>query len=153
MTGESFKLQGLADAADVTPRTVRYYIAQGLMPSPGRLGANTRYGREHLERLRLIRSLQDEGLPLAEIRDRVTDQLAMMSAPMLAEASPRPLAPMLRRVSNDPSALEPPNAAAGRSSWDRIVLAPGIELHLQRPASPDTLSMVDTILALAGHRA
>ena len=90
MTDESFRLQDLADAAGVTPRTVRYYIAQGLLPSPGRLGANTRYGREHLERLRLIRRLQDQGLPLAEIRDRVDDQPALMSAPMLAEASPPP---------------------------------------------------------------
>src|SRR5690606_39638146 len=62
-----------------------------LLPSPGRLGANTRYGREHLDRLHLIRTLQDQGLSLAEIRDRLEPR----PAPMLADASWAPLEPRL----------------------------------------------------------
>ena len=40
-------------------------------PSPGAAGPATRYGEGHLARLRLIRRLQREHLPLAEIRVRL----------------------------------------------------------------------------------
>lgn len=66
-----YSLTELARLADVTPRTVRYYIAQGLLPSPDAAGPATRYGDAHLARLRLIKRLQREHLPLAEIRQRL----------------------------------------------------------------------------------
>lgn len=66
-----YSLTELARLADVTPRTVRYYVAQGLLPSPDAAGPATRYGDAHLARLRLIRRLQREHLPLAEIRVRL----------------------------------------------------------------------------------
>ena len=53
-----YSLSELAKLADVSPRTVRYYIAQGLLPSPVQQGPNTRYTDAHLDRLRLIRRLQ-----------------------------------------------------------------------------------------------
>ena len=39
-----YSLQELADLADVTPRTIRYYIVQGLLPSPEGAGPAARYG-------------------------------------------------------------------------------------------------------------
>ncbi len=72
MPGENkFSLADLADLVGVTPRTVRYYVAQGLLPSPGQVGPGARYTDGHLDRLRLIRRLQHEHLPLAEIRARL----------------------------------------------------------------------------------
>ncbi len=71
MPDDPYTLADLARLADVTPRTVRYYIAQGLLPSPETAGPATRYGEGHLLRLRLIRHLQREHLPLAEIRARL----------------------------------------------------------------------------------
>src|SRR5919202_651481 len=68
---ESFDLNELAAAADVTPRTIRYYVQQGLLPSPGTRGPGTRYDQAHLDRLQLIRRLQRQHLPLAEIRRRL----------------------------------------------------------------------------------
>src|SRR3712207_6888934 len=68
---ESFDLNELSEAAGVTPRTVRYYVQQGLLPSPGTRGPGTRYDRVHLDRLQLIRRLQRQHLPLAEIRRRL----------------------------------------------------------------------------------
>src|SRR5215213_10390607 len=64
-------LSQLSDAADVSPRTVRYYIQQGLLPSPEARGPGAHYGPEHLDRLRLIKRLQREHLPLSEIRRRL----------------------------------------------------------------------------------
>src|SRR5215208_8012157 len=67
----TYDLGELCELADVTPRTVRYYLQQGLLPSPGKQGPATRYDRGHLDRLRLVRRLQREHLPLAEIRRRL----------------------------------------------------------------------------------
>lgn len=67
----SFSLADLCDLADVTPRTVRFYIAQGLLPPASGAGPSARYEDTHLYRLRLIRRLQKEHLPLVEIRRRL----------------------------------------------------------------------------------
>jgi DNA-binding transcriptional MerR regulator len=66
-----YTLADLCDLAGVTPRTVRYYVAEGLLRSPGTTGPGTRYDEGHLARLRLVRRLQREHLPLAEIRRRL----------------------------------------------------------------------------------
>ena len=71
MPDDPYSLSDLARLADVTPRTVRYYVALGLLPSPEAAGPATRYGEGHLARLRLIRRLQRDHLPLAEIRIRL----------------------------------------------------------------------------------
>jgi DNA-binding transcriptional MerR regulator len=65
-----YTLKDLCDLAQVTPRTVRYYISEGLLRSPG-AGPGAKYDEAHLARLRLIRRLQREHLPLAEIRNRL----------------------------------------------------------------------------------
>jgi DNA-binding transcriptional MerR regulator len=71
MPDAAYTLSELCDLADVTPRTVRYYISRGLLRSPGSSGPGARYDDGHLARLRLIRRLQREHLPLAEIRSRL----------------------------------------------------------------------------------
>jgi DNA-binding transcriptional MerR regulator len=88
MPDGTYSLADLCDLADVTPRTVRYYIAQGLLRSPGTTGPGARYDDGHLARLRLIRRLQREHLPLAEIRARLaalTDDEAIARAEGPAE--------------------------------------------------------------------
>ena len=61
------KLAELAKQAGVSPRTVRLYIARGLLPGPLRRGKGATYGPEHLQRLVKIRELQAEGLTLKDI--------------------------------------------------------------------------------------
>ena len=39
----NYSLIELSKLADVTPRTIRYYIAQGLLPSPGQLWSGSVY--------------------------------------------------------------------------------------------------------------
>jgi len=68
---ERYSLTELADLAGVTPRTVRYYLAQGLLPAVGQMGPGSKYTPAHLARLQLVRRLQAEHLPLAEIRRRL----------------------------------------------------------------------------------
>jgi DNA-binding transcriptional MerR regulator len=71
MPDDLYTIADLARLADVTPRTIRYYVAQGLLPSPEGAGRATRYSEGHLARLRLIRRLQREHLPLSDIRVRM----------------------------------------------------------------------------------
>jgi Ca-activated chloride channel family protein len=68
-------IEELAEQAQVSPRTVRYYIGEGLLPGPGARGKSASYGGDHLTRLLLIRRLLDQGMPLAEVK-RVTGALS-----------------------------------------------------------------------------
>lgn len=68
---DDLDLAELAAAAGVTPRTVRYYVQQGLLPSPGTRGPGTKYDRALLDRLHLIRRLQKLHWPLSKIRERL----------------------------------------------------------------------------------
>ena len=72
-TDEEYAIGDLADLAGVTPRTIRYYVSIGLLPSPEQAGPKTRYTDAHLRRLRLVRHLQRQHLPLAEIGQRLAD--------------------------------------------------------------------------------
>ena len=64
-------LAELATAAGVTNRTVRYYVQQGLLPSPATRGPGTKYDRAVLDRLQLIKLLQRAHWPLAKIRSHL----------------------------------------------------------------------------------
>src|ERR671922_2151942 len=61
----------LTRAAGVSIRTVRYYIAEGLLPPPVGAGPRSAYTTAHLDRLRLIARLKTAYLPLKEIRRRL----------------------------------------------------------------------------------
>lgn len=72
----SLTIEELAEQAQTSVRTVRYYITENLLPGPGSRGKGAAYTEEHLQRLRLIRRLTERRAPLAEIREvmaRVTD--------------------------------------------------------------------------------
>lgn len=63
-----YGVEELARAAGLRVDTVRFYQARGLLPRPRRAGRRAVYTGAHLARLRRIRSLQQEGLPLDVIR-------------------------------------------------------------------------------------
>src|SRR4051794_15916726 len=67
----SISLRELTDTAGVSIRTVRYYIAEGLLPPPEGSGPSSFYSEAHLDRLQLIHRLKEAYLPLKEIRRRL----------------------------------------------------------------------------------
>lgn len=67
----SLTLGELTRAAGVSVRTVRYYIAEGLLPPPVGAGPRSAYTPGHLDRLRLIARWKQAYLPLKEIRRRL----------------------------------------------------------------------------------
>jgi len=68
-----YRVEALAQAGGVTVDTVRFYQGRGLIPPPRRQGRVALYGAAHLERLRQVRSLLQQGFSLAQIR-RVVDR-------------------------------------------------------------------------------
>ncbi len=170
-----FDLNDLCQQSGVTARTVRYYVQQGLLPSPG-LGAGARDGAGHLARLRLIRRLQAEHLPLAEIRRRL-ETLDDGAVQALVDASPTPAGapvnaavdyvravlggsspnapaasppsvPSVQSPSRRPGAAPRP-AAAERAQWERIALTPDIEVHVRRPLSREDNRRLEKLLEKA----
>ncbi len=91
---ESFDLPTLCDLAGVTPRTVRYYMQQGLLPQPGAGRDARKYGAGTLNRLRLIRQMQRQHLPLAEIRARLETLADDAVAALLESGQGSPPAPL-----------------------------------------------------------
>lgn len=241
MPDDPYSLSDLARLADVTPRTVRYYVAQGLLPSPEAAGPATRYTEGHLARLRLIKRLQRDHLPLAEIRarlERMGDEEVLAAASVLDPQEPEPSldrqdtldfvrslmaqsgvrpsvaesvapyglpapkrhVPMMRRLESAPplaasmpapapvppalapsapslrvpspaadmdaadltSAAAPSSLASStspgpvtsrvapdRSTWERLVIAPDVELHVRRPLDRQTNKRVDQLERIA----
>jgi len=188
-----YTLTELADLAGVTPRTVRYYISQGLLTVEVASGPGPKYSDANLARLRLIKRLQREHQPLAEIRRQLADLddptiLALSDTEPIAAptdsaldyiarvtGSGRPRASaqesLLRRMEMPraamamPSAdlfaptapaapvLEPststPTPRLERSQWERVDLAPDVELHFRRPLSRATAKQVDRLISIA----
>ena len=166
----AYDLNELSDRAGVTPRTVRYYIQQGLLPAPDAQGPSTRYRQGHLDRLLLIRQLQKEHQPLAEIRAQLEalgdeDVRRLIST---ARPSKRPAsavdyvrsvlggsAPSARfnmsRAEPAASVAEPMTRQSTpvKSQWERISLAPDVELHVRRPLTRDANRRVEKLLDLA----
>jgi DNA-binding transcriptional MerR regulator len=60
-------LAELAEASGIPARTIRFYIARGLLDGPLKAGRGASYTADHLARLEEIKRLQTEGRVLAEI--------------------------------------------------------------------------------------
>lgn len=214
-----FTIGELAKAANTTPRTIRYYTAEGLLPPPYARGRYALYSADHLARLQLIARLKESYLPLNEIQARIaplsTEQVEQFlaepedasayiaqvlgsprrivppqppqaadeppfapRAAMLHEqrqpyaaAPPAPERPALRLGyaetrpaphSSDasPSMLRrlvpqrPPRAAEEEQQvpgerWQRIVLAPGVELHMREPVAEAEREPIEQLIAAA----
>ena len=165
---ETYELNELSDLAGVTVRTVRYYIQQGLLPPPGSRGPGARYDRGHLDRLKLIKRLQKEHLPLADIRKQLEalDDHAVRELLSTAEEPPKSSAlAYVRDVLSGRSGTmglvaesavpftramaEPVKQGGERSQWERIGLAPDVELHVRRPLSREQNKRVERLVELA----
>jgi DNA-binding transcriptional MerR regulator len=168
----TYALNDLARLAEVTPRTIRYYIQQGLLPSPDLQGPGTRYTDEHLERLLLIKRLQAAHLPLAEIRAQLgavpREQLSgiaeavaqppttsavdyirnLLEAPAVPSMrGPTEVPPPMLKVSLAES--EPRSTTPERSQWERIPLDLDVELHIRRPLTRNNNKRVERLIRIA----
>src|SRR5512139_2544496 len=70
---------------EVSRRTIRYFVQEGLLQEPYGLGRGKHYGPEHLQRLREIRDLQRQGLTLSQVRERLARASRPAAAARVAE--------------------------------------------------------------------
>ena len=64
---KSKTLAELSEESSIPARTIRFYIARGLLDGPVKAGRGAVYTAEHVARLEKIKELQAEGRMLAEI--------------------------------------------------------------------------------------
>ena len=102
----TYSLHELATLAGTSGRTVRYYIQLGLLDRPDGETRAATYGPRHLERLNQIRKWQEAGFSLDHIREAI-------------EQGRRP-APASRTA-----------AAGSVAVWTHLVIAEGVELHIE----------------------
>ncbi|MBX2796761.1 MAG: MerR family transcriptional regulator [Myxococcales bacterium] len=65
---QEFTIDELAAETGVPSRTIRFYQSKKALPAPERRGRIAVYSEAHVERLRLIARLQDQGLTIRAIR-------------------------------------------------------------------------------------
>ncbi|NPV07441.1 MAG: MerR family transcriptional regulator [Anaerolineae bacterium] len=78
-------IEELAQRAGVPVRTVRYYIAEGIIPGAESRGKAAAYGQEHLVKLLLARKLAERRVLLADIKDQLC-HLTLEEAQALLES-------------------------------------------------------------------
>ena len=158
--GLAAHVTALVDAAGIRPtnasaraapsaRSVRFYVANGLLDRPEGTGTAATYNYRHLLQLLAIKIRQREGQTLdlirKEMRDITGDALERRVATWLAPALISSGGPPLSLENGDEEAL----------SWRRIAVADGIEIHVRDdiPASHEdaVLAMREAVRAALGR--
>ncbi len=116
-----YTISELAELGGVSRRTVRYYVQEGLIPKPAGLGRGAHYKKEHLEALLRVKAMQERGLLHEEIR------LALSTGRSPSVAAERPL-------------------SVQRSSWIRIEVMPGLEIHAESRYQLPPLAKLEELL-------
>jgi DNA-binding transcriptional MerR regulator len=87
-----YRIEQLARAAGVAVDTIRFYQGKGLLDAPRRDGRVTWYGDAHVERLRRIKELQQQGFTLTVIQRFLAGELEPSDEALVAAVT-RPSAP------------------------------------------------------------
>lgn len=81
MTEKQYTIEDLCQLTGYSRRTIRYYVEEGILAPPAGRGRGGFYFDTHLERLRQVRTLQEDGLKLSQIQ-------VLLSRGELPEPSP-----------------------------------------------------------------
>ena len=147
--GLAAHVTALVDAAGVRPtnasaraapsaRSIRFYVANGLLERPEGAGTAATYNYRHFLQLLAIKIRQREGVTLdiirKEMKEFAGDTLERRVASSLAAALGATVETRKQASDDDPSA-----------SWRRMPVADGVELHV-RDDSP--VAREDSVVAL-----
>ena len=146
--GLAAHVSALVDSAGVRPtnasaraapsaRAVRFYVANSLMDRPDGVGTSATYNYRHFLQLLSIKLRQREGSTLEGIKKEMKDTTGDALERRVAQS----LAPVL--LTGRPGAAELDDESP--SSWRRVPVAEGIELHLR---SDSLAAREDTVVAL-----
>ena len=152
-------MTALVDAAGVRPtnasaraapsaRSIRFYVANGLLERPEGAGTAATYNYRHFLQLLAIKIRQREGVTLdvikREMKELTGDALERRVASSLAAALGATVETRRQAVDEDVTA-----------SWRRVPVADGVELHVRddSPASRDEalVAMREAVRAALGR--
>jgi DNA-binding transcriptional MerR regulator len=103
-----YAITDLEAATGFNPRTIRFYISEGMLGAAQGRGPSATYSKDHLLRLRYIKELKEQHLPLEEIKSRLTGL-----------------------STNDLEAHFAIRGAPSEGRWRRIVFRDDLELHVR----------------------
>jgi DNA-binding transcriptional MerR regulator len=122
-----YNIEELAERANVSRRTVRYYIQRGLIPPPLGLGRGKHYTEAHLACLIRIRELQEANVPLEEIASRLQGTAQLDGTAALQGTAQLDGTAALHGTARQQQVP----AVPVQTTWTRVVLGEDIELHLR----------------------
>lgn len=130
-----------------TARSVRFYVANGLLDRPEGTGTAATYNYRHLLQLLAIKIRQREGQSLEKIKAEMKD----MTGDALERRIATSLAPALTSRADSTAERED----GSTHSWRRAPVADGIELHIREdsPAARDeaVIAMREAVRAALGR--
>ena len=148
MDDTRYSIGELAEKAGITRRTVRFYVQRGLIPQPLGRGRGEHYTDKHLTAVLRVKSLQEQGASLNDIRRYLDGDLEVPPAKPAAEKTARGTWPqdsygdaIITSGPPKPSAWWDTRALAAHQQrqwplrlqpgqvWIRQVVMPGLELH------------------------
>ena len=157
--GLAAHVTALVDAAGVRPtnasaraapsaRSIRFYVANGLLARPEGTGTAATYNYRHFLQLLAIKIRQREGVTLdlikKEMSDFAGDALERRVASSLAAALGATVETRKQAIDDEPS-----------PSWRRVPVADGVELHVRddSPSSRDEalMAMREAVRAALGR--
>lgn len=86
----TYTMEQLSEATGLSGRTIRYYISERLIPGPTSSGRGALYTDAHLNRLKSIIQLVNQGVLLSQIRERLD---TVFPERVVTTAAPTVLAP------------------------------------------------------------
>jgi DNA-binding transcriptional MerR regulator len=144
----TYSIGDLAAAAGVSRRTLHFYVQRGLLQPPAGRGRGARYTDAHLARLLQIKTWQEQGMPLQEIRERLEgrgphpprgpDEGERMYLERRSEEPEPDGRAALRRLEVPAGAATTGTAGAPGAAWFRQPLVAGFELHVAAGRRPLT---------------
>ena len=157
--GLAAHVTALVDAAGIRPtnpsarvapsaRSVRYYVANGLLDRPTGAGTAATYNYRHLLQLLSVKIRQREGATL----DLIKREMSEVTGDILERRVAASLAPALSAGADVAVRNTDEDRAVG---WRRFAVADGIELHLREdtPAARDEalVAMREAVRAALGR--
>jgi DNA-binding transcriptional MerR regulator len=134
-------LADLAAASGLLPRTIRSWVAQGLLPAPLTRGPAARYPAETLERVLAIRSMRDDlGMSLADIRQELLvaapEQIQAHAARAAALAQEPDMAGHEPAAAPAPASPNPPGRSSALDYVRNLRSKPAVAAAPSSPALP-----------------
>ncbi len=135
-------IKEVADLTDVPSRTIRSFVERRLLMQPTFFGTMTRYSRDFVVRVLVIKALRAQRLRAEEFKRAYTSMSAAdmeaLAGRVASEAASRALGLATQPVVPAAAAEREPwqDASNAGAWWFHVKLLPGLELSVGKDASP-----------------